>query len=168
MDLGLTGSVLEREGLGPRGLRFVARPWDFSPDWIRTAIARGTVEPSGDGWRIAGRFTGEGTHPFRLELNAKGEPVLLTFGASGGQGTLVTVRYGAPKSYRGGTLPRFVEWERGPAVVRLDVDEYARPAPSRLRHVPPADPDWTLLSLDDPRSRALLRRFLGIGDEAEP
>jgi hypothetical protein len=53
--------------------------------------------------------------------------------------------------------------------VRLDIDDYARPSPSRLRHPPPADPEWTMLSLEDPRSRELLRRFLGIGaDEVEP
>lgn len=167
MDLGLSGPVLADGGLGPRGLRFLARPWDFSPEWIRSAIEHGTVEPWSEGWRIAGMFVGEGTHPFGLELNARGEPVRLRIGESGGQGTLVTVRYGAPKSYRGGSLPRWVEWERGPAVVHLDVDEYARPGPSRLRHVPPADPDWTMLSLDDPRSRALLRRFLGIGANEE-
>jgi len=62
-----------------------------------------------------------------------------------------------------------IEWERGPSTVRLAIDEYARLKPSRLRHSPPADPEWMVLSLDDPRSRALLRRFLGIGaDEAEP
>jgi hypothetical protein len=172
MDLGLAGPVLGDDGLGPHGLRFLARPWDFSPGWIRAAIEHGTVEPWGDGWRVAGVFVGEATNPFGLELSAKGEPRRLRIGGAGGRGTLVTIRYGDPKSYRGGTLPRSVEWERGPAVVRLDIDEYARPGPSRLRHLPPADPEWTMLSLDDPRSRALLRRFLGIGEDgvdgAEP
>jgi hypothetical protein len=171
MDLGLTGSLFRDEGLGPHGLRFLARPWDFSPGWIRSAIEHGTVEPWGDGgWRVAGMIVGEGrTNPFGLELSAKGEPRRLRIGGAGGRGTLVTIRYGDPKSYRGGSLPRSVEWERGPAVIRLDIDEYARPGSSKLRHSPPADPEWTMLSLDDPRSRALLRRFLGIGDdEVEP
>ncbi|HLQ65839.1 MAG TPA: hypothetical protein VK123_01250, partial [Candidatus Limnocylindrales bacterium] len=129
----------------------------------------GTVEPWGDGWRIAGVLIGEGTSPFSLELGAKGAPLRLRIGGSGGRGTLVTIRYGEPRSYRGGSMPRWVEWDRGPSTVRLAIDEYSRPRPSRLRHSPPADPEWTLLSLDDPRSRALLRRFLSIGaDETDP
>jgi hypothetical protein len=169
MELGLAGPVLADEGLGPRGLRFLARPWDFSPPWIRSAVEHGTVEPWGDGWRIAGVLIGEGTNPFSLELGAKGAPLRLRIGGPGGRGTLVTIRYGEPRSYRGGSMPRWVEWDRGPSTVRLAIDEYARPRPSRLRHSPPADPEWTLLSLDDPRSRALLRRFLSIGaDEADP
>jgi hypothetical protein len=81
----------------------------------------------------------------------------------------VTIRYGASRSYQGGSLPRSIEWERGPSIVRLAIDEYARLKPARLRHTPPAAPEWMVLSLDDPRSRALLRRFLGIGaGEVEP
>jgi len=168
MDLGLTGSILGEDGLGPRGLRFLARPWDFSPEWIRGAITHGTVEPWGDGFRVAGVLVGEGTNPFGLELSAKGAPRRLRIGGAGGRGTVVTIRYGEPKEYRGGSIPRWIEWERGSSVVRLDIDEYSRPGPSRLRHSPPADPEWTMLSLNDPRSRALLRRFLGIGEEEEP
>lgn len=169
MDLGLSGSLLGDEGLGARGLRFTARPWDFSPAWIRAAIEHGTLDAWGDGWRVAGVLVGERTHPFSLELTAKGEPKRLRIGGEGGRGTLITLRYGEPKQYRGGSVPRWVEWERGPSVVRLDIEGYARPGPSRLRHVPPADPEWTMLTLDDPRSRALLRRFLGIGaEEVEP
>ena len=166
MDLGLAGSVLREEGLGPEGLRFLARPWDFSHAWIRSAIEHGTVEPWSEGWRVAGVLVGDGTNPFSLELTPKGEPKRLRIGGEGGRGTLIAVRYGEPKQYRGGSVPRWVEWERGSSVVRLEVEEYARPGPSRLRRPPPADPEWTMLSLDDPRSRALLRRFLGIGGDA--
>lgn len=169
MELGLAGPVLAEEGLGPQGLRFLARPWDFSPPWIRSAVEHGTVEPWGDGWRVAGVLVGESAIPFGLELSAKGEPSRLRIGTPGGRGTLVTVRYGAPRSYQGGSLPRSIEWERGLSIVRLAIDEYARLKPARLRHSPPADPEWMVLSLDDPRSRALLRRFLGIGaGEVDP
>lgn len=169
LDLGLAGPVVREEGLGPMGLRFMARPWNFSPDWIRSAIEHGTIEAWGDGWRVAGVLVGESTHPFGLELNAKGEPTRLRIGAAEGRESLITIRYGPSRAYRGGTLPRFVEWERGPSTVRLEIDEYSRPNPSRLRHSPPADPEWTMLSLNDPRSRELLRRFLGIGaEDSEP
>ena len=169
MDLGLAGSVMAEDGLGPHGLRFLARPWNFSPEWIRSAVEHGTIEPWGDGWRVAGVLVGEGTNPFSLELSAQGDPRQLRIGRAGGRGTLVTIHYGDPKTYQGGSLPRWVEWERGPSTVRLEIDQYSRPGPSRLRHSPPASPEWTMLSLDDPRSKELLRRFLGIGaDEAEP
>jgi hypothetical protein len=167
LDLGLAGPVLEDDALGPDGVRFLARPWNFSAPWIRSAIEHGTVESWGDGWRVAGVLVTHAARPFGLELNANGEPSLLRIGGEGGRGTWVTIRYGEPRSYRGGSLPRWIEWERGGATVRLAIDDYARPKPSRLRHTPPADPEWTMLSLGDPRSRALLRRFLGIGDESE-
>lgn len=175
MDLGLSGSTLGDEGLGAAGLRFLARPWDYSPEWIRRSIEHGAVEAAGEGWRVAGALADQtprlqSSRPlyFSLELSATGDPKRLRIGAGGSDRTLVTIRYGDPKSYRGGSVPRWVEWERGSSVVHLEISEYARPGPSRLRHVPPADPEWTMLSLDDPRSRALLRRFLGIGEEVEP
>jgi hypothetical protein len=167
MDLGVSGRVLREEGLGPGGLRFLARPWDFSPMWIRAAVERGTVEPKGDGWRVTGIFRTERANPFRLELNGKGEPSILEIGRPSSRGMLVTVRYGSPKKYQGGSVPRSIEWQHGSSTLRLDVDTYSRPKPSRLRHPPPADPEWTMLTLDDSRSRALLLRFLGIGVETE-
>jgi hypothetical protein len=165
MDLGVSGRVLREEGLGPGGLRFLARPWDFSPMWIRAAVERGKVEPKGDGWRVTGIFRTERANPFQLELNASGEPSLLNIGRPSSRGTLVTVHYGNPKKYQGGSVPRWIEWRRGPSIVRLDIDTYTRPKPSRLRHPPPAEPEWTMLTLGDSRSRALLLRFLGIGAE---
>jgi hypothetical protein len=168
LDLGVAGPVLDDEGLGPKGIRFLARPWDFSAPWIRSAIEHGTIEAWGDGWRVAGILMSQSSRPFGLELNAKGEPTRLRIGGEGGRGTWITIRYGETRDYRGGSVPRSIEWERASSIVRLAIDEYARPKPSRLRHAPPADPEWTMLSLADPRSRALLRRFLGIGDEVEP
>jgi hypothetical protein len=168
MDLGLAGPVLREEGLGPAGLRFLARPWDFSPAWIRAAVARARIEPSGEGWRVTGVFRTERANPFTLELTGKGEPSRLRIGRPNARGTLVTVLYGSPKKFQGGSVPRWIEWQRGASTVRLDIGAYARPKPSRLRHSPPADPEWTMLTLDDPRSRALLLRFLGIGDGREP
>lgn len=165
-DLGLAGPVPPGEGMGARGLRFLARPWDFSAPWVRVAIERAAVEPVPEGWRLTGTLEpGVEANPYLLDLDAKGDPRRLRIGRAGGEGALVTVRYGPARSYRGGRLPRWIEWERGPSLVRLTIDEYARAKPARLRHAPPADPEWTLLTLDDPRSRDLLRRLLGVGEE---
>jgi len=167
MDLGMAGLVPRREGLGARGLRFLTRPWDFSEKWIRDALARTSVEPIEKGWRLSGTFdAGSGVHPYALELDPAGSPRRLRIGRPGGDGTLIIVRYGPTRSYRGGRLPRWIEWERGPSLLRLSIGEYARATPGRLRHAPAAERDWDMMTLDDPRSRDLLRRFLGVGEES--
>lgn len=170
MDVGLAGLVPRDHGLGARGLRFLTRPWDFSSAWVREAIERTSVEPVEKGWRLSGTFDSDsGAHPYALELDSKGAPRRLRIGRAGVEGTLIIVRYGPPRSYRGGRLPRWIEWERGPSLLRLVIDQYARASPGRFRHAPAADPEWDVMTLDDPRSRDLLRRFLGVGaDEVEP
>lgn len=166
MDLGLAGIVPQGEGLGARGLRFLTRPWDFGGDWIRDALDETNVESIEKGWRLTGTVaSARGTHPITLEIDAKGDPKRLRIGRAGREGTLIIVRYGPTRSYRGGRLPRWIEWEHGPSLLRLAIDEYARSSPGRLRHPPAADPDWEMMALDDPRSRDLLRRFLGVGEE---
>ncbi len=166
MDLGLAGLVPREEGLGARGLRFLTRPWDFSSAWIRDALERASLAPVEKGWRLSGTFDSDsGALPYALELDAKGDPRRLRIGRAGGEGTLIVVRYGPARSYRAGRLPRWIEWERGPSLLRLGIDEYARATPGRFRHSPAADPEWDVMTLDDPRSRDLLRRFLGVGDD---
>lgn len=165
MDLGVAGILPRNEGLGARGLRFLARPWDFSSAWIHGALERTSVEPIEKGWRLSGTIDSDsGTHPYALDLDAKGDPRRLRIGRVGGEGTLIIVRYGPTRSYRGGRLPRWIEWEHGPSLLRLAVAEYARTSPGRLRHAPAADPEWEVMTLDDPRSRDLFRRFLGVGE----
>ena len=166
MDLGLAGILPPGEGLGAPGLRFLTRPWDFGGVWIRDALDETTVESIEKGWRLTGTLTSaSGTHPYALELDQKGDPRRLRIGRAGREGTLIIVRYGPTRSYRGGRLPRWIEWEHGPSLLRLAIDEYARSSPGRLRHPPAADPHWEVMALDDPRSRDLLRRFLGVGEE---
>ncbi|HKQ18723.1 MAG TPA: hypothetical protein VJW75_03140 [Candidatus Eisenbacteria bacterium] len=166
MDLGFAGIVPREEGLGPRGLRFLSRPWDFGGAWIRDALDEMSVESIEKGWRLTGTVvSARGTHPVALEIDSKGDPKRLRIGRAGREGTLIIVRYGPTRSYRGGRLPRWIEWEHGPSLLRLAIDEYARASPGRLRHPPAADPDWEMMALDDPRSRDLLRRFLGVGEE---
>jgi len=170
MDVGLAGLVPSDHGLGARGLRFLTRPWDFSSPWVREAIERTSVEPVENGWRLSGTFDSDsGAHPYALELDSKGALRRLRIGRAGVEGTLIVVRYGPPRSYRAGRLPRWIEWERGPSLLKLVIDQYARASPGRFRHSPAADPEWDVMTLDDPRSRDLLRRFLGVGaEEVEP
>jgi hypothetical protein len=61
-----------------------------------------------------------------------------------------------------------VEWTRGTTKARLDIEEHERAKLAAIWHAPPADPDWTVLSLDDPRGRELLHRLFGVIDEVTP
>jgi len=165
-DLGLTGPIPADEGLGARGLRFLARPWEFGTPWVRESLERAAVEPQSNGWRIAGTLEGEGSaRPFVLEVNGKLEPRRLVVGDPSDAATLLSIRYGPPKRYASGSAPRWVEWTRGDTRIRLDIEDLGKAKPSQLRHPPPAKADWKKLALDDPEGRDVLRRLLGIGEE---
>jgi len=169
-DLGLSGRVAPGDGLGPDGLRFLARPWAFGAPRVREAIERAAVEPSGKGWRLAGAFDGDkGTHPFALELSAKAEPTSLRIQLTPDDRNSIAIRYGPVRRFESGKVPRWVEWTRGETRIRLDIEDHAPAKPSQFRRLPPARDDWTILALDDPRGRDLLRRLFGVVDpEAAP
>jgi len=168
--LALTGSVPKGEGLGGRGLRFLTRPWDFSPSWIRDAIERAKVEPmDGGGWRLTGQFEdAKVTHGFVLDLNDKSEPLRLRIQHDGDERSLALVRYGPMRRFDIGRRPQWVEWTRGTTRARLDIEEHERAKLTSIWHAPPPDADWTVLSLDDPRGRELLHRLFGVIDEVTP
>jgi hypothetical protein len=167
--LGLTGAVPASEGLGARGLRFLARPWDFSPPWVRDAIERARLEPIEGGWRLTGRFEdGTASHEFVLDLNGKSEPQRLRIQHNGDERSLALVRYGPVRRFDIGQRPQWVEWTRGTTKARLDIEEHERAKLAAIWHAPPPDPDWTVLSLDDPRGRELLHRLFGVIDEVTP
>jgi hypothetical protein len=164
-DLCLAGPVPTDEGLGPSGLRFLARPWVFGTPWMREAIERSRIETTQKGWRLSGQVAcGDGTHPFSLELGSRMEPRSLSIRSLSQDRSYVTVRYGPLRRYSGGKLPRWVEWTHGDAMIRIDIDEYATTKSRTLRHPPPADEDWTVLALDEPRGRDLIRSLLGDGE----
>ena len=165
-DLGLAGPLSPEEGLGARGLRFLARPWEFGTPWIRESLERATAEPVAEGWRIAGTLNGEGGgRPFVLELSRKLEPRRLVVGDAANAATLLSIRYGPPRRYSSGVAPKWIEWNRGDTRLHLDIEDLAKAKPSQLRHPPPARADWKMLALDDPEGRDVLRRLLGIGEE---
>jgi hypothetical protein len=168
-DLGLAGPLSSEKGLGARGLLFLARPWTFDKPWVREALERAFTEPTPEGWRIAGTFEGEGEdQPFLLELTRKLEPRRLRVGRPEDAGSVLVIRYGPSRRFSDGSHPRWIEWTRGDTRIRLDLEDHARAKPSQLRHPPPAKEEWTILALDDPKGRDLLRKLLGIGEGTQP
>jgi hypothetical protein len=161
-DLWIEGLVPTAEGFGADGLVFVARPWDFAAPWVRGAIERSRIEPTSSGWRLDGSFTGGGKgHPFTLELNGNAEPQRLHIRHRDDERTLVTVRYGPMRRFEYGRAPRWIEWSRPSARMRLEVEEQSRAKPLS-RWIPPrAGDDWTILTLEDPLARDILDRVLG-------
>jgi hypothetical protein len=161
-QLWIEGLVPGAEGFGAEGLVFVARPWDFQPAWVRSGIERARVEPVEGGYRLDGTFAGKGKeHPFTLELNRDAEPVRLRIQHRDHERTLVTVRYGPVRRYEHGRVPRWIEWSRPSARMRLEIEEQSRAKPMS-RWVPPrAGDDWTILTLEDPFAREVLERVLG-------
>ena len=164
-DLWLEGLVPSSEGFGSDGVVFVARPWDFSPTWVRSAIERARVEPVEGGYRLGGTFASAGKeHPFTLELNTSAEPTRLRIQHRNDERTLVTVRYGPMRRYEYGRAPRWIEWSRPSARMRLEIEEQSRGKPLS-RWIPPrAGDDWTILTLEDPLAKDILERILGSED----
>ncbi len=167
-ELGLAGPVPANAGLGPRGLLFLARPWTFGAPWVRDAIVRAAVDPDREGWRLTGTFDGgDRPHEFALTLSGKGEPKALRVQLSSDERSAIQIRYGPVRRFSSGPLPRWVEWTRGTTRIRLEIEDHAPAKPSQLRRAPAPRRDWTILALDDPRGRDLLRRLLGVGEEGK-
>ena len=165
-EMGLAGPIPAGAGLGPRGVLFLVRPWAFGVPWVREAIERAAVDPDGEGWRLAGSFDrGDRAHEFTLTLSAKGEPKALRVRLSSDARDEISIRYGPVRRFSSGPVPRWIEWSRGDTRIRLDIEDHAPAKPSQFRHMPPPREDWTILALDDPRGRDLLRRLFGVGGE---
>jgi hypothetical protein len=161
-DLWVEGLLPKEEGLGGGALVFIARPWDFGIPWVRSSVERARVETSEAGYRLDGTLSGEGRdHPFTLELNRSAEPVRLRIQHRDDERTLVTIRYGPVGRYELGRAPRWIEWSRPSAKMRLEIEEQSRAKPMS-RWIPPrAGDDWTILTLEDPLARDILERILG-------
>jgi hypothetical protein len=151
----------------PPLLRFLLEPWRFGAPGFRGALERAGVEPDGDGWRLHGALDdgagGEGR--FVLRLGEHAEPVALHVRFGPEAGDTVQVRYGAPRRQASGRIPRWVEWSWGPSRARLDIERHvAWTGATAPRTGLRPDPGDTLLALDGPRGRALLRDLLGVGE----
>jgi hypothetical protein len=170
-DLGVAGIVRSEAGLGGEAVRFVLRPWSFGAPWMRDAIERAGVEPRDDGWRLRGDAApGGNSMTFTLDLSAGGEPRALTLVRADetGDADPVRIRYGGLRGYAAGRFPRWVEWERGDAHVRLDLRDVDPLPGGTLRLLPPPPQEWRVVSLDDPEGRELLGRLLGASRKESP
>ncbi|HZI89815.1 MAG TPA: hypothetical protein VFD83_05120 [Candidatus Polarisedimenticolia bacterium] len=171
--MGVRGSLLGEEGIDGRVLRFAATPWDFSAAWTRRALERAAVRASGEGWTLEGTISAEraaeGESPpvyaFALELSPRGEPRSLTIRSRTGGRAWIVVRYGPERRYAAGRIPSWIEWSFSGSVVTLQVEDHAPGDPAKIRYEAPVEPDWTILSLDEPAGRSLIRVILGLSSE---
>ncbi len=74
----------------------------------------------------------------------------------------IAVRYGPERRYDAGRIPSWIEWSFSGSVVRLKVEDHAPADPAKIRYAPPAEAGWTILSLDAPGGRSLVRWLLGL------
>ncbi|HXL15121.1 MAG TPA: hypothetical protein VN972_03475 [Methylomirabilota bacterium] len=179
--MGVSGTLRGDEGLDGRVLRFAATPWDFSPDWIRRALERAEMHESGHGWGLEGSLEADGRegrggiaggggrgsaeeYRFVLELSERGEPVSLLLRRAGEAHDVIAVRYGPERGYEAGRIPSWIEWSFSGSVVTLKVESHSSADAARIRYAPSAEPGWTILSLDDPGGRSLVRWLLGLSE----
>ncbi len=170
--MGVAGTLRGEDGVDGRVLRFAATPWDFSPEWMHRALLRTEITESGEGWRLTGALGADGAsgRKFVLDLSRRGEPLSLAFRGDGGRGDLIRVRYGPERRFQAGRIPGWIEWSFSGSVVMLQVEDHAPADPAKVRYAPPAEAGWTILSLDEPGGRSLVRWLLGLseGGSAEP
>jgi len=164
----VTGTVVEGRRPGADEIRFLLRPWDFSAPWLRASLERASIEPRDDGWRLRAELEreeeGRGAS-LTLDLDKRGEPRAAAVYRSGEPEPVATVRYGRTRGYAAGRYPRWVEWTRRNARVRLDLRDVDPLPEGPLRRLPPPREAWRVLALDDPEGRRLLGRLLGSEEE---
>ncbi len=168
-DLGVTGA-LEPAGFGDAKIaRFLLEPWRFGGPAMRDPILRAAIEQVEKGYRLHGRLVpGDSSRRFELLLSTGGEARALTLVLGRNARGTLHVRYGKPRTFAAGILPRWIEWSWGRSRARLDVETHTAVDPARVRLAFRAEPGDTLLALDDPRGRALLRRLFGLVEEKRP
>jgi hypothetical protein len=102
-----------------------------------------------------------------LDLAKRAEPRALTLAREDDPASAAALRYGASRRYAAGRYPRWVEWRRRGAEVRLDLRDVDPLPEGTLRALPPPRGDWRVVSLDDPEGRRLLGRLLGSYEEED-
>jgi hypothetical protein len=160
--MGVAGPVRGEEGIEARLLRFVATPWDFSPPWVRDALGHAAIRESGKGWLLEGALRED--LRFGLEVSAQGEPVTLALRGAGEDRERIRVRYGPSRNFNAGRIPSWIEWSFSGSVVLLKIEDYAPADASKIRYASPAGEGWTILAIDEPGGRSLVRWLLGLSD----
>ncbi|HEY3155600.1 MAG TPA: hypothetical protein VGK76_03090 [Candidatus Eisenbacteria bacterium] len=170
---GVAGSLRGEEGIESPLLRFVATPWDLSPDWVHAALERAELQESGKGWLMLGALdlgrrargrSGE-EYRFTLEVSPSADPVKLTLRRPGAGGEMISVRYGPGRRFQAGRIPSWIEWSFSGSVVRLEIEDHAPADASKIRFAPRVEADWVILALDQPGGRSLVRWLLGLSEE---
>ena len=160
--IGVRGDLSIRDGVDGRMLRFAATPWDFSLPGVRRALEHGAVTASGAGWKLEG-VVGAG-YRFGLTLSERGEPLSLGIRRDGDARDLIAVRYGPERNYAAGRIPSWIEWSFSGSVVTLQVEDHAPADPEKVRRGMRIEPEWTILSLDEPDGQRLVRWLLGLSE----
>ena len=169
---GVAGSLRGEEGIESPLLRFIATPWDMSPEWVREALERAELEESGKGWLMLGaldvdrreRGGSDKEYRFTLEISPSADPVKLTLRRPRPGGELISVRYGPPRRFQAGRIPSWIEWSFSGSVVRLEIEDHAPADASKIRFAPRAEAGWMILALDQPGGRSLVRWLLGLSE----
>jgi hypothetical protein len=165
-DFGVAGVLRPSDGFGVEGLRFLLRPWEFDTPWMREALERAEAEPAGDGWRFRGTAsTGAGDVRFTLDLTSRGAPSRLELVRAGDAAGAASVRYGKPRGFAAGAYPRWIEWSRHDARVRLDLRDVDRLPAEGLRLLPGPPAECRVVSLTDPEGQDFIQRILGSAGE---
>jgi hypothetical protein len=162
--LGVAGALSTGRGVDGRTLRFAATPWDFSEPRVRRALERAAVTATGEGWKLEGILGAGDLYRFALGLSERGEPRTLTIRKDGDGSDLIAVRYGPERNYTAGRIPSWIEWSFSGSVVTLQVEDHAAADPEKIRYGTSIQPDWTILSLDEPAGQHLVAWLLGLSE----
>jgi hypothetical protein len=166
-NLYLAGALTGADGGDARLLRFLVEPWRLGAGWAREALARASVEACEGGYCLSGAPPGDPERRLLLVVDSRGEPVSLTIRALPEAEEPIQVRYGSPRRYAAGRLPRWVEWRWNRSRARLSIDTHSAAGPGlRLGFRP--DAEDTLFDIGDPRGRAILRDLFGLPTVGEP
>jgi hypothetical protein len=161
--MGVTGNLSGQEGVDGRTLRFAATPWDFSAPAVRRALERAAVTAAAGGWKLTGAME-SGSYRFTLALSERGEPLSLAIRRDGDERDGISVRYGPERNYTAGRIPSWIEWSFSGSVVTLQVEDHAPADPEKIRYGTSIQPEWTILSLDEPAGRNLIAWLLGLSE----
>lgn len=163
-NLFVKGAVRDREGADARLLRFLVEPWRFGAGWARDALARAEVEPCSEGYCLTGAPERDPDRPLRLVVSPKGDPLSLSVRPRSGHAERIEVRFGKPRRYAAGQLPRWVEWSWSGSRARLSIESHSEAGPGLKLSLRP-DPGDSVYTLKQPRGREILRSLFDLPED---
>jgi hypothetical protein len=121
------------------------------------------VAPCDEGYCLTGAPESDPDRPIRLVVNARGEPLSFSVRPRRGDAERVEIRYGKPRRYAAGQLPRWVEWRWSGSRARLSIESHAAAGPGLKLSFRP-DAEDTVYTLKGRRGRAILRSLFDLPD----